>query len=146
MGGGHLKANPHQGKKGPCRGDQKREEKAGRKRISKEYRPKGHKVTALPPQPMPPDMAFTIIEYKIIYSLNIGGKYEDEDAECEKLAKINKVPYDEIERFIQTLKQKLEHRKWGKIRRGRNKKHYVSLSIEHEEDIQVYLDCHALPI
>ena len=137
-GGGHEKANPHRGKKSPARGDRQREKKAGRKRVSREYRRKGQKET-----PIKTDnviVEFTEKEYYILFDLNKKRAYGDDSTDLFKVVRRRKITPGNIAKISENFVKKLEQRNWGSIYIGDDGKTYISLKIHKKENIEKYLE------
>jgi hypothetical protein len=111
VGGGHRKANPKAGRKGPRRGDKRREEVAGRKRIASASREKA--TSPIPMTEGPTFEEFLPRERNIIYTLAkrkaIGHKRPQE---LDSLVRIQRVTDEEREDFVSGFKRKGEARGW----------------------------------
>ena len=111
MNGGHRKANPSAGKKGPLRGDRRREEVAGRKRIGRDYREKG--PSHIPLGSDPPFEEFLPRERNILFALAkrraVGDKRPQE---LDALLRVQRVTDREREEFVASFQRKGEARDW----------------------------------
>jgi len=139
MGGGHRKANPSVGKKGPLRGDRRREEVAGRKRIEKDYREKG--PSQIPLEEEPPFEEFLPRERNILFSLSkrraVGDKRPQE---LDELLRIQRVTDEESEEFISSFKRKGEVRGWLTFYVGRDGLEFVYINVDAWSIVQTFLD------
>ena len=111
MGGGHRKANPKVGKKGPLRGDRRREQVAGRKRIASAPRQK--ETSPIPISDEPTLEEFTDRERNILYTLvkrrAVG---ERRPQELEWLLQVQRISSEDHDEFMATFKRKKESLEW----------------------------------
>ena len=138
MGGGHRRANPRKGEKGPLRGDRRREEVAGRKRIDREYREKGpsHKPIG---QPTVLE-ELSSIEYRILYAAERRKAYGyDRSMELDRELDIQRIPNGERDGFIDTFRGKLRAWGWGDVYMGPDGKHYFYIEEEGVPELRRYL-------
>lgn len=138
MGGGHRRANPRKGEKGPLRGDRRREEIAGRKRIGREYREKGpsHVQLGLPLT----IEDFSNIEYRILYAAERRKAYGyDRSMDLDRQLDIERLPEHDRDAFIDAFGEKLHTRDWGDIYTGADGRHYYYFKEERVPDIRQYL-------
>jgi len=138
-GGGHQKNNPRLGRKSRMRGDKQREKKAGRKRLSKEYRRKGARETPLEKEEIVIG-DFDDVEYKILYALNKKKAYGNDSADVIKIIRARQVPPRKIDEVLSSFERKLLIREWGRIYKGEDGKTYVSLNIDKKEIIEQYIE------
>jgi len=138
-GGGHRKNNPRIGIKSPARGDRKREEKAGRKRISREYREKGPSVVSLTESQI--NHEFSIEERKILYALDKGSNYgKERSRDLEQLFKNRNLNPKTIPELISIFKDKIHRREWGSIYIGEDSKTYIYLNVHKINIIKNYIN------
>lgn len=139
MGGGHRKANPKAGKKGPLRGDRRCEEVAGRKRIGRKYREKG--PSHIPMEGEPPFEEFLPRERNIIFTLAkrkaIGDKRPQE---LDALLRIQRVTDREKEEFVTSFKRKGEARGWLNFYVGGDGLDYVFIEVDAWSIVQTFLN------
>ena len=139
MGGGHRKANPKAGRKGPLRGDQRREEVAGRKRIATEYREKGPSRTPL--EGGPPYEELLPRERNILYSLvkrrAVGDKRPQE---LEELLRVQRVTGEEREDFVSLFRGKCEERGWLTFYVDRDGREQVHINVDAWSIVRTYLE------
>lgn len=138
-GGGHEKNNPRLGKKSKFRGDKQREKKAGRKRISREYRRKGTRETPLSIKEKVLE-PFDDLEFNIIYNLNKKNSYGENSADLKKIIRARKVPPGKMDEVLEKFISKIEGREWGKVYEGEDGNLYVSLNIKKRILIEQYID------
>lgn len=139
MGGGHRKANPSVGKKGPLRGDRRREEVAGRKRIGKEYREKGQSHKTIEDGdpldeflPRERNILFVLVKRKVV-----GDKRPQV---LEDILRVQRVSDEERDEFVATFRRKCEMRGWLTFYIGRDGREYVYINIDSLSVVQTYLD------
>jgi hypothetical protein len=139
VGGGHRKANPKAGRKGPLRGDRRREEVAGRKRIEREYREKG--PSHVPLEDGGPFEEFLPRERNILFTLAKRRAVGDNrHQELEALLRVQRVTDGEREEFVTSLKRKGEERGWLTFYTGGDGKDHVYINVEAWSMVQTYLD------
>ncbi len=139
MGGGHRKANPSVGKKGPLRGDRRREEVAGRKRIGKEYREKG--LSHMPIEDEDPSAEFLPRERNILFALDKRKVVGDKRPQAlEELLRVQRVTDEEQEEFVSSFRRKCESRGWLTFYVGGDDREYVYINVEAWGTVQTYLD------
>lgn len=139
MGGGHRKANPEAGRKGPQRGDRRREEVAGRKRIGREYREKG--PSHVPLEGAGPFEDFLPRERKILYALSKRRAVGDNRAqELEAFLRIQRVRDEEREEFVSSFRRKGEERGWLTFYTGGDGREYVYINVDAWGMVRTYLD------
>ena len=139
MGGGHRKANPKVGKKGPLRGDRRREQVAGRKRIASAPRQK--ETSPIPISDEPTLEEFTDRERNILYTLvqrrAVG---ERRPQELEWLLQVQRISSEEHDEFMATFKRKTESREWLTFYTGGDDCEYVYINVGAWDTIRTYLD------
>lgn len=139
MGGGHRKANPKVGKKGPLRGDRRREEVAGRKRISTVPRKKETSPSPLPDGPTPEE--YNDRERNILYILAkrraVGDKRPQE---LENPLRIQRVLDKEREEFVASFKRKGEAKGWLTFYEDVDDKDFVYINVDAWSIVQTFLD------
>ena len=139
MGGGHRRANPRRGEKGPLRGDRRREEVAGRKRIDREYREKGPSHIPLGKTITPVDLGPT--EYRILYAAERRKAYGyDRSMDLDAQLDIQRIPKEEREGFVDTFRGKLRARGWGDVYTGPDGKHYFYMEERAVPEVKRYLE------
>ena len=139
MGGGHRKANPKAGRKGPLRGDKRREEVAGRKRVEREYREKGPSHTPLeggePREDLLPrerNILFTLAKRRAV-----GDKRPQE---LDVLLRIQRVGSGQRDEFVSSFRRKCEGRGWLTFYTGGDGRDYVYINAEAWSIVKTYLD------
>ena len=137
MCGSHKGANPHRYEKGPARGDRRREEMGGRKRIGHVYRAKGPSRVGMSRDEIE---EFDDTEYKILFALDKRKAYGySRSCDLDLLMDIQRIPESEKGAFVSILERKLKDRDWGKIYVPSNKKRYIYLNDELSDQIGLYL-------
>jgi hypothetical protein len=139
MSGGHRKANPRMGVKGPLRGDRNREAIAGRKRIGRDYREKGQSHTKIvTPSPL---REFNGNEYKIIHALDRGQAYDYEHSrEFKEYLEIRRIHPKDREMFTHQFDEQLRLHGWGEVYTGLDDVQYVFLHGNMAYAIRAWLD------
>jgi hypothetical protein len=139
VGGGHRKANPKAGRKGPLRGDRRREEVAGRKRIEREYREKGPSHVPLEDEapveeflPRERNILFTLVKRKVVG--------DRRPQELEALFRVQRIKDNEREVFVSEFRRKGEARGWLTFYTGGDGKDYVFICVDAWSTVQTYLD------
>ena len=138
MGGGHRKANLKAGRKGPLRGDKRREEVAGRKRIASAPREE-----ATSPIPLKEQQTFEELlprERNVLYTLakrRVVG--DNRPQELEALLRVQRVTDEEMEDFISEFTRKMDARGWLTFYTGGDGKDYVYINVEAWSIVQTYL-------
>ena len=139
MGGGHRKANPKAGRKSPLRGDKRREEVAGRKRIASTPREKATSPTPLTEEPASEELLPR--ERNILYALAkrraVGDKRPQE---LEALLRVQRVADEDREVFVSEFRRKCEERGWLTFYIGRDGKDYVYINVDAWGIVQTFLD------
>jgi hypothetical protein len=139
MGGGHRRANPRRGEKGPLRGDRRREEVAGRKRIDREYREKGPSHVPITKPAILEE--FDAIDYRILYAAERRKAYGYERSmDLGQQLDIQRVPLDNRERFVEAFTGKLRTRGWGDVYEGPDGRYFIYIKEEAIFDVRRYLD------
>jgi hypothetical protein len=138
MGGGHRRANPRRGEKGPLRGDRRREEVAGRKRIAREYREKGPSHVPLERPVILLELSPT--EYRMLYAAERRKAYGFERSmDLELQLEIQRVPKAEREGFVDAFRGKLQARGWGDVYTGPDGKRYFYMEEGAVPEVKGYL-------
>ncbi len=139
MGGGHRKANPKVGKKSPLRGDRRREQVAGRKRIASAPRRKETSPVPISDEPTPEE--FTDRERNIIYTLvkrrAVG---ERRPQELDWLLGVQRVTVEEREEFMASFRRKAGSREWLTFYTGGDDCEYVYINVDAWDIIRTYLE------
>lgn len=139
MGGGHRKANPKVGKKGPLRGDRRREEVAGRKRISTVPRKKETSPSPITDEPSLEE--FTDRERNIIYTLVKRRAVGDRrPQELDWLLRVQRVTSDEHDNFVSSFRRKTESREWLTFYKGEDDREHVYINVDAWDIVRTYLE------
>jgi hypothetical protein len=139
VGGGHRKANPRVGKKSPLRGDRRREQVAGRKRIASTPRRKETSPIPISDDPIPE--VFTEQERKILYTLvkrKVVG--EGRPQELGWLLDVQRITSEERDEFVATFKRKAESGEWLTFYTGEDDLEYVYINVDAWNVIRSYLE------